>query len=255
MGLVAKNPQEQTKEQGSGAVLGTPPAHATGVVHHDAVADDGTVTHHAQQFEAGRLVEWTRSAEPGPWALVRPGAPTAPFPGGRATPAEAEAVKVRIGAELLALPPLDDLPDPAFDLLETVPDATARLRFELTGTPVGRILCDIRYEDGKRPMGIVVPEWTEATAVGEPAHDAPEMQVGMSFRNYLKMRTGELTALEAIADGGDVGNTRWTLLLLLHGLIQSRPYVAAYRALPVMPDELGWWGEAAPFVPADAAPA
>jgi len=255
MGLVAKNPQEQTKEQGSGALLGAPPAYATGVVHHDAVADDGTVTHHAQRFEAGQLVEWSVSGAPGPWALVRPGGPTERCPHGMATPAEVEAVKVRIGDDLLVLPPLDDLPAPAFDLLETVPDATARLRFELTGTPVGRILCDIRYRDGKRPMGIVVPEWPPTTGAGEPAHDAPEMQVRMSFRNYLKMRTGELTALEAIADGGDVGNTRWTLLLLLHGLIQSEPYVAAYRGLPVLPDALGWWGEAAPFVSADAAPA
>ncbi len=80
------------------------------------------------------------------------------------------------------------------------------------------------------------------------------MSVGMTFANYLRMRTGERTALEAIADGGDVGDTRWTLLLLLHGLVQAEKYVSAYRALPVMPPELGWWGEAAPYVASDLVP-
>ena len=46
----------------------------------------------------------------------------------------------------------------------------------------------------------------------------------MTFRNYLKMRTGELTALEAIEEGGTV-DARWTLLLMLHGLFQEPEYI------------------------------
>ena len=60
----------------------------------------------------------------------------------------------------------------------------------------------------------------------------------MTWRNYLRMRTGELTALEAIEDGGVV-DARWTLLLMLHGLLQEPEYLAIYRDLPVIPDELG----------------
>ena len=267
MGITARNPEEQTREQGSGEVLGEPPAYATGVVHLDSLGGDGAsgasgggdggngeVIHHRQRFERGHLVEWELCDEPGPWAIVRPGPPQRPCSIGRATPEEVAAVGVRLDGRVGPLPPLDDLPDPAMDLLEFVPDATARLRFELTGSPVGRILCDIRYQDGKRSMAEVVGQWPERTSPGEPAHDAPEMKVTMTFRNYLRMRSGELTALEAIADGGDVSDTRWTLLLLLHGLIQSEPYVAAYRAMPAMPAELGWWGEAAPFVPTDTRP-
>ena len=140
------------------------------------------------------------------------------------------------------LPPLDDLPDPAFDELEFVPDATARLRFELTGTPVGNMRCDIRYQDGRRPLGRVVTDWPDTTA-GEPAHEAPLIHVGVSFANYLQMRTGEKSYLEAIADGGTVGDTRWTLLLLLHGIVQQQRYTDAYRALTVFPEELGWWAK------------
>lgn len=252
MGLLARNPQHDQREQGSGEELGSPPVHATGVVHHDAVRD-GEVTHHTQRFEAGELVEWTLSDRPGPWALVRPGPPTTAVPRGLASGEAVGSVKVRIGDEIHLLPPLDDLPDPAFSELEHVPDATARLRFELTGSPVGTIRCDIRYQDGRRPLGRVVTDWLPTNA-GEPAHDAPLIHVGMSFANYLRMRTGELDYLEAIADGGTVGDTRWTLLLCLHGIVQQQRYKDAYRAMYVLPAELGWWGEAAPFVASDLSP-
>jgi hypothetical protein len=255
VGLIARGPEQNVEQQGVGALLAGPPAHATGVVHHDAVDDGGGVTHHVQRFERGHLVEWSVADEPGPWALVRPGPPTARVPSGVATPEEVQAVHVRLGDEVVDLPPLDDFPCPGFEDLRVVPDATARLRFELTGTPVGRILCDIRYQDGRRPSGRVVASWPESTTPGEPAHGAPLITVAMSYRNYLKLRTGERTALEAIADGGDVGDTRWTLLLLLHGIVQSEPYLAAYRSLAVIPEALGWWGEAAPFVATDLAPA
>lgn len=252
MGLLARNPQHDQREQGSGEALAGPPSHATGTVHHDALVD-GTVVHHAQRFEAGELVEWTLREAPGPWALVRPGPPTAPIGSGTATPEAVEAVTVRVGDRVHVLPPLDDLPDPAFDELEFVPDATARLRFELTGSPVGRILCDIRYQDGRRPSGRVLSDWPD-TLEGEPAHDAPLIHVGMSFGNYLRLRSGEISYLEAIADGGTVGDTRWTLLLLLHGIVQQRRYTDAYRAMTVFPEELGWWGEAAPFIASDEVP-
>jgi hypothetical protein len=254
MGITARNPEEQTRQQGAGELVGEPPAHATGTVHLESVGGDGEVVRHRQRFEQGRLVAWELVDEAAPWALVRPGPPERPCPYGLATPEEVEAVSVRLGERVGPIPPLDDLAYPGWDALPRVPDATARLRYELTGSPVGRILVDIRYQDGKRPMSEVVGEWPEQTTVGEPAHDAPEMRVTMTFRNYLRMRAGELGALEAIAEGGDVGDTRWTLLLLLHGLLQEDAYVAAYRSLPVLPPELGWWGEAAPFVPSDARP-
>ena len=126
------------------------------------------------------------------------------------------------------------------------PLGTARLRFEVFATPVGTQRCDVRYHDGSRTAWLV-SDWADPTE-DEPAFGAPEMHVSMSFRNYLKMRSGQATALEAIEDGGSV-DARWTLLLLLHGMIQSPEYVAAYRGLPVLPDELGWWGEVAPHIP------
>ena len=49
--------------------------------------------------------------------------------------------------------------------------------------------------------------------------------------------------------GGTV-DARWTLLLMLHGLLQEPEYMGIYRDLPVIPDELGWWGEVAPWIPA-----
>ncbi len=222
------------------------PDHATGTVHHEAVLDDGTVVHHHQVFERGVLVDWIEDDEPGPWALIRPGSPLVPCPSGVASPEDVAVAKLRLDDRVLDLPLLDDLPAPAFDALAHVPDATARLRFEVFATPVGTQRCDVRYQDGRR-IAWLVEDWDEPEE-GSPAAGAPEMTVTMSFRNYLKMRSGDLTALEAIEDGGTV-DARWTLLLLLHGLIQSPEYVAAYRGLPRLPDELGWWGEVAPHIP------
>lgn len=247
MGLVAKRTERHHVVQTQGHVENPRPPYATGVVHHDTVLDDGTVVHHHQRFDSGLLVDWQRDDEPGPWALVRHGDPFAAFEDVVADRERIDAVSVRIGSELFALPPADDLEAPGWDALPLVPDATARLRFVLWGSPVGTVALDIRYLDGRR-TGTVVQEWPD-TAEGEPAHGAPEMDVAMTWRNYLRMRSGEATALEAIEEGGNV-DARWTLLLLLHGLVQEPEYEAIYRALPRMPEELAWWGEVAPFIPA-----
>jgi hypothetical protein len=266
MGLVARNPEQSQEQQASGQTVGDPPAYATGTVHIESLpgasgdaagdtvggAGTGEVVRHTQRFEAGELVEWKLDGEPAPWALVLPAGPGYRPGAGHADPAAVEAAGVRIGSEHLLLPPLDDLPHPGFSELDFVPDATGRLRFQLTGTPVGSILCDIHDLDGRRPWAQVVAEWSEDS--DGPAADAPLIEVDITFANYLRMRTGEKTALEAIADGGGVGETRWTLLLLLHGIVQRRRYQEIYRSLPVIPPEIGWWGEAAPFIADSAEP-
>lgn len=245
MGFVQRHREPAAEQADSGQLHPDLPAYATGTVFLDTVGDDGTVVHHHQTFEAGRLVEWEQDDHPGPWALVRHGDPHQPCPAGVASPEQVAAVRVRLGERLTPLPMLDDLPSPGFDRLPRIPDATARLRFEVTGSPVGVQRADVRYQDGRRTAWLV-REWGD-TAEGEPAHGAPEMAVSMTFRNYLLMRSGRLTALEALEDGGVV-DARWTLLLLLHGLVQSPEYVEAYRELPVLPDELGWWGLVAPWI-------
>lgn len=252
MGLVARNPEQSLKIQSAGEVLGAPPEDANGVVYLESHTPSGEVIHHAQEFEAGELVTWSLLDEPGPWALVRTGEPTDPCDPNWASAERVESMAVRIGNDTSPLPPVDDFAEGLADM-PFVPHATARLRFELVGSPAGQILGDVRYVDGRRPQNRVVTNWTE-TEAGEPAHDAPEIFLRMKFRNYLKMRTGELSHLEAIEDGGDVGESRWTLLLMLHGLAQHPTYRSTYRNLTTLPEELGWWGEAAPFVGADQAP-
>jgi hypothetical protein len=253
MGFVAQFRQQvQRQEVGQGETTPDLPPYATGTVHHDAVLDDGTVVHHHQVFEAGRLVAWEQDDAPGPWALVRPGDPLLACPRDVAPPDRVAATAVRVGGQRFDLPPLDDARSDAWSALPHVPDATAVLHFTLTGSPVGVVRVDVRYVDGARPVCEVVEEFPqlsgpEAAEAGEPAAGAPEMAVTMTWRNYLRMRSGEATALEAIEEGGTVDG-RWTLLLLLHGLLQEPEYAAAYRSLPVVPDELRWWGEVAPWV-------
>jgi hypothetical protein len=252
MGLVARNPEQSLKIQSAGEVLGSPPVDANGVVYLESHTAPGEVVHHAQEYREGELVGWTFLDKPGPWALVRPGDPIDPCDPNWAAPEVVESMGVRIGDTTTPLPPIDDFAEELADM-PFVPHATARLRFELVGTPAGQVLGDVRYVDGRRPYNRVVANWVE-TEPGEPAHDAPEIFLRMKFRNYLKMRTGELSHLEAIEDGGNVGESRWTLLLMLHGLAQHPTYRAMYRNLPHLPEELGWWGEAAPFVGSDQRP-
>lgn len=246
MPLIAKAGQQSMRQQLGAQPVNPRPAYATGVVYHDTVTENGSVVHHHQRFESGELIEWRRDEEPGPWALVRHGDPFDPCAPVLPGPEQVAAVSVRVGQDELLLPPLDDCRLDRWDELPLVPDATARLRFELTGSPVGPLALDIRYQDGRRPVCEVVEEWQD-TAEGEPAHLAPEMHILMTWRNYLRMRSGERTALEAIEDGGDI-DARWTLLLMLHGLLQDPTYVELYRSLPRIPAELGWWGEVAPYI-------
>lgn len=247
MGIVARGQQQYVRQQLAGEGVNPRPAYASGTVHHDAVGEDGSVEHHHQVFDQGELVEWERDDSPGPWALVRRGEPTDPYAPVLPGPDEAARTSVRLGDELHPLPPLDDLASDAYRQLPFVPDATTRLRFELTASPVGPLALDLRYQDGRRAAADIVDQWTDPVE-GEPAHGAPEMHIVMTWRNYLRMRAGEATALEAIEEGGSV-DARWTMLLLLHGLLQEPEYVAAYRALPRIPAELGWWGEVAPWIP------
>ncbi|MCB1256513.1 MAG: hypothetical protein KDB26_05370 [Microthrixaceae bacterium] len=246
MGLLARGGQQSVRQQAGGQLANPRPLYATGIVHHDAIAEDGSIVHHHQRFEQGLLMEWVIDDSPGPWALQRTGQPFDSFPSELPGPSQAEAVRIRIGDELLALPPLDDIASPRWDELPDIPDATARLKFELTGSPVGNLALDIRYLNGKRPMCEIINEWDDLSD-GDLAYGAPEMHIVMTWRNYLRMRSGEVTALEGIEEGGTT-DARWTHLLMLHGLLQEREYMDVYGSLPLIPAELGWWGEIAPFV-------
>ncbi|MEI7887187.1 MAG: hypothetical protein WCJ04_07325 [Actinomycetes bacterium] len=247
MGIVAKGGQQSVRQQAGGQSENPRPDYATGTVYHETVMADGTRVFHHQVFDRGQLQSWVQDAEAGPWALVRNGDPFDLFASELAGPDQVEAVQIRIGTELLMLPPLDDTSSDRWRELPKIPDATARLKFELTGSPVGPLALEVQYRNGAREVCEVVEDWVELQP-DSPAYGAPEMHVVMTWRNYLRMRSGEVTALEGIEDGGLV-DARWTLLLLLHGLLQEPAYVDIYRELPAVPAELGWWGEVAPWIP------
>jgi hypothetical protein len=247
MGIVAKGGQQTTRQQAGGQSENPRPDYATGTVHHETVAADGRRIFHHQVFDRGLLKSWVQDPVSGPWALVRHGDPFDAFFSDLAGPEQVAAVQVRVGQEFFPLPPLDDTSSDRWSELPEIPDATARLKFELTGSPVGPLALEVQYRNGARDICEVVDDWAELQP-DAPAFGAPEMHVVMTWRNYLRMRAGEVTALEGIEEGGTV-DARWTLLLLLHGLLQETAYVDIYRALPVMPSELGWWGEVAPWIP------
>jgi len=247
MGIVAKGGQQSVRQQAGGQMNNPRPEYATGTVYHETVTSNGSSVYHHQVFDRGQLQSWVLDSAQGPWALVRIGDPFDLFPSELAGPEQVEAVQVRVGRQVFVLPPLDDTSSDRWSELPVIPDATARLKFELTGSPVGPLALEVQFRNGAREVCEIVQDWAELQ-VNAAAYGAAEMHVVMTWRNYLRMRAGQVTALEGIEEGGTV-DARWTLLLLLHGLLQEPTYVDIYRGLPVMPEELGWWGEVAPWIP------
>lgn len=135
-------------------------------------------------------------------------------------------------------PPLDDLALPGWAELPPVPNATLRVKLTLTDTPDGdQQRVDVRFVDGRRVYGeMVTGDWPELRD-GDPGYGWHVIDVSVSFRNYLRLRSGQINALEAIEDGGTV-DARWTILLLLHGLLQDRNFTALWQTLP-SPADLG----------------
>jgi hypothetical protein len=139
-------------------------------------------------------------------------------------------------------PPWDDLLSTGWERCPWIPDANLRVRLTLTepdppGTGEdGAHHLDIRWVEGRRVLARMVPmlPWPEILP-GEPGSEfsfIPDIEVSLTFQNYLRLRSGVLSPLEAIEAGGDVSTVRWTVLLMLHGLLQDETYRELWGALP-----------------------
>ncbi|MFM7063555.1 MAG: hypothetical protein ACKO04_08705 [Actinomycetes bacterium] len=244
MGLVARTAKAQDAvplllQQMASGDRSVP--YATGVVHVESDDEPGQVRH--LRFEQGRLVDDTVDDQPADWALVRPGPVRAPFSGELARPADLQGWAVRLGDLRTPLPPLDDVASDALAHLRPVPDADLALRFRIVGSPAGMVLLELPYLSGQRVAARLVEEFGERV---DPVPDgAADSTCDLTWRNYLRVRAGTLDPLESGAQGTVEGH--WTHLLLLHGLLQMPEHVAAWSSLPELPEELGWFGEVAPW--------
>ena len=219
-----------------------PVPYATGEVHVESDDDPGAVRH--MQFDHGRLVADRVDDRPADWALLRPGPVRAPFSGELVRPEDLQGWAVRLGADRTPLPPLDDVASDALAHLRPVPDADLALRFRIVGSPAGMVLLELPYLAGQRVAARVVEEFGDRV---DPVPDgSADSTCDLTWRNYLRVRAGVLDPLESGAQGTVEGH--WTHLLLLHGLLQMPEHVAAWSSLPDMPEELGWFGEVAPWV-------
>jgi hypothetical protein len=215
--------------------------YATGTVHVESDDDLGRVVH--LTFDEGRLVRRVVDDAAGEWAVVRPGPVDGEFSGEQVDSASLAQWSVRIGSERLVLPPLDDVASDALGDLREIPDADLALRFRLVGSPAGMVLLELAYVGGRRVRAEVVDFFGDDM---EPVpFGSAEATCDITWRNYLRVRSGDLDPLEAGAEGTVEGH--WTHLLLLHGLLQQADHVAAWSSLPELPEELAWFGEVAPW--------
>lgn len=192
-------------------------------------------------FALGQLVDASWTDEPTPWAMQTPliSGEDMNIP---VHPDLWDQCRVRIGHTYLPLPPGDESVS-GFVGMREVPRASACVRLELTNSPVGLVRYEVLLEQGRRVGEAVVDEWSSDQC--DTDHEAAvTLHVRMAYRNYVRARAGEISFLEAVLDGGSLEDSRWTHLLMLHGIVQDPAYVESARSLPAMPPDLLWWGEA-----------
>lgn len=255
MGFVTpqSNPDQ---ERDAGGALGQvdPPelAVATGVVHLEWVEADGSITSHHQEFNKGRLVTWQADSSTAPWALQRPRTVDLVEPNGSTKIETLDQVMLRVGSDLHPIPPVEDVRDQRWHDMPTIPDATLRVRFEMLNSPIGTMMIDVRYVDGVRVECFYVNEWVPLEE-GDSTFGSPDIHIGIQWGNFMKLCAREMTALEAIEDGGSI-DARWTSLLLIHGLMQQPEFTDLYKTYVSVPEPLLWWGQVAGYVSPDLDP-
>lgn len=255
MGFVTpqSNPDQERDTGGATGQVDPPELlGATGVVHHEWEETDGSITSHHQEFNNGRLVRWETDKDRAPWALRRPREIEIVDAQGVLLPEFVEQVQLRIGDDLHAIPPAEDVADPRWHDVPKIPDATLRVRFELLHSPVGTMMIDVRYVDGIRVDCFFVNEWVPLHD-GDTTFGSPDIHIGMPWGNFMKLRARKMTALEAIEAGGSI-DARWTSLLLIHGLMQQPEFTELYKSYVDVPSELLWWGQVNGYVSPDLDP-
>ncbi|MEJ7583087.1 MAG: hypothetical protein WKF43_03170 [Acidimicrobiales bacterium] len=186
----------------------------------DTIDDDGTHRRWHQVVEDGRIVAWAAGDQDEPdlelrwqWADVR-----SLYRNELSGDDALAALRVVVpGGVEQAAPPLDIQDTPELDLLPTISDATLTIQYVFADGPFGPVSYWMSFDEGR----------SSGMAIG--VADDPDVRVRITVQKMVKVRTGEITILEALEHGGrvegDVGP-----LMLLAGLEESPELHAAELA-------------------------
>lgn len=127
-------------------------------------------------------------------------------------------IEERIGDEVhrMLSPPLDLASRPEFDELPRLQGASLTVEYKTRSGPFGDVVHWEEFTDGrctKRELG---------------PHADPDVKIGMSFANLLRLKRGEIGVLDVLDPGAVEGS--WAKLSLLAGLVESDEYQRALLA-------------------------
>jgi len=115
-----------------------------------------------------------------------------------------------------APPPMDIVGRPELEDLPKMPDASVSVQHHLRGGPFGDVDCYQLFVDGRLDR-------VELGTLPEP-----DVEVEVPYRAHVRLRQGEIAALDALQEGriaGAMGS-----LALYAGLLESEPFQRAQRA-------------------------
>ncbi|MDQ6696544.1 MAG: hypothetical protein M3Z46_03700 [Actinomycetota bacterium] len=208
-------------EQGRLLTADLPPMPGLGWrVQFDVADESGQHERWYQVVEDGRVVAWQQGDVDSPdlelrWSRADAAAVFRQELDGTEALAAAR-VLVPGGSEGVA-PPLDMRDTAEMALLPEVPGATVVTQFEFSGGPFGHISFWESFEDGR------------CTELDFGRHAEPDVTIAISFQRMVHVRTGAMTILEALENGGRVDGALGPIMLTA-GLEESPELRAVERA-------------------------
>lgn len=177
----------------------------------DTVEKAGEHDRWYQVVEDGRVVAWDRGDVDSPdlelrWARADAEAVFRQDLSG--TEALATVRVVAPGGSEGVAPPLDMRDTAELALLPEVPGATLLVQFEFAQGPFGHVSFWLSFEDGR------------CAGQGFGRGEEPDVTIGISFQRMVRVRTGAMTILEALENGGRVDGALGPIMLLA-GLEES----------------------------------
>ena len=201
-------------------------------VQHEAVSVGGDSWRWYQVVDEGRVVAWAVDEVDDPDLELRwwYADIAALYRGELSGTAALAAVRlVGPGGREVPPPPLDLAGVAELDLLPVVAGARLEVQYELSSGPFGTVWFWMGFIDG------------QSSGMGFGLAKDPDVTVAISFSKMAAVRSGQITVLEALEDGGRVDGAVGPLMLLA-GLEESEELHAAEVACGPAAGVLGSMG-------------
>jgi hypothetical protein len=143
-----------------------------------------------------------------------------------------EDMRIEAGGGERRLAPWAETQVPATGQFTRIPAATLSVGIHVIASPVGQLGILERWEDGALIS-------SEVVGLGELESSGADVHVSCPLAQLGALRRGELTPLDALADGMGMGG-EWPQLMCFVELVQHPAYRAAWPSDPSLDAEAAW---------------